>query len=90
MAAFGAFFGIIAQADLNTVSNSGLLVTGGSAGVSAGALAYVVRQIASGKLVHRDVARAEEENRALARSAQEQNRVYAGFIEKRLSGSAYD
>ena len=86
VAALGALGGVVAQTDLGAAGNTGLLITGGSASASAAALAYVVRQIVSGRLVHRDVAEAEEANRRIAEAAQSQAQTYANFIERRLDG----
>lgn len=80
-----AFAGILAQANLGAAENTGLLITGGASTASATALAYVIRQVATGKLVHRDVAQAEEDNRAIAVEAQAQVNTYTAFIEKRLT-----
>lgn len=73
-----AFLG---QLDPSSTTDPATLITGASASVSAGALVYVVRQIATGKLVHRDPAIAESANRQLAEEAHNRERIQQQLIE---------
>jgi len=84
MTSLGSLIAVLGQVDMSTGAETGLLVTGSSAGMSAAALAYVVRMVVSGRLVHRDVEENEEELRKLVAESMERERVYAQFIEKRI------
>lgn len=59
---------VLAQATTPDPGSSSLVVSGVSATLASGALAYVARQFSAGNLVHRDSAKAETELARLAGS----------------------
>lgn len=63
----GAVSALISQVDAANTDNVGVIVTAVASTASAGALAYVVRQIIAGTLVHRDPASAETALRELTK-----------------------